>query len=76
MTDRSRQYAQVHNLLLFQRHLALRESASPLTLILDTLEQPAKPLIRRYIDNAKVWRFEFPSLNAIVSLCSFFSQDF
>lgn len=47
-------HRQTHNLLLISKLLSLRDTASPLTLLLDTLEQPATPLIREYIRRAKV----------------------
>ena len=54
MGDRALQYRRVHNLLLIQKHLTLREGASPFTLVLESIEQSAKPLIKRYIHNANV----------------------
>ena len=54
MADRTLQYRRVHNLLFLQKQLSLRETSSPFTLVLDTIEQPAKPLIQRYLQNAKV----------------------
>jgi hypothetical protein len=47
-------HRQTHNLLLISKLLSLRDTASPLTLLLDTLEQPATPLIREYIRRAKI----------------------
>lgn len=44
----------MHNILLISRLLNQREGASPFTLVLDTLEQPAKPLIKEYIRRANV----------------------
>jgi elongator complex protein 5 len=43
-----------HSLLLLQKLLSLRDSASPLTLICDTIEQSAGPLVREVISRAKV----------------------
>lgn len=43
-----------HSLLLLQKLLNLRDSASPLTLILDSLEQGAGPLVQEFITRAKV----------------------
>ena len=43
-----------HSLLLLQKLLNLRDSASPLTLVLDNLEQSASPLIREFTSRAKV----------------------
>ncbi|CAJ2508227.1 Uu.00g094130.m01.CDS01 [Anthostomella pinea] len=48
------QHARSHALLLLQKLLNLRDSASPLTLVLDTLEQSAKPVIREFMGRAKV----------------------
>ncbi|KAK3402966.1 Elongator complex protein 5 [Sordaria brevicollis] len=45
-----------HSLLLFQKLLNLRDSASPLTLILDTLEQGAGPLLQEFISRGKLAR--------------------
>ncbi|KAK0665556.1 Elongator complex protein 5 [Cercophora samala] len=43
-----------HSLLLLQKLLNLRDKASPLTLILDTLEQPAQPLLNEFMTRAKI----------------------
>jgi hypothetical protein len=43
-----------HNLLLFQKLLSLRDGASPFTLLLDTLEQSAQPVVREFMVRAKV----------------------
>jgi elongator complex protein 5 len=48
------QHRRTHNLLLISKLLSLRDTASPLTFLLDSLEQPAKPLIREYIRRAQV----------------------
>ncbi|PGH00678.1 elongator complex protein 5 [Blastomyces parvus] len=47
-------HRRTHNLLLISKLLSLRNSASPLTLLQDSLEQPATPLIREYIRRAKL----------------------
>ncbi|KAF9891308.1 hypothetical protein FE257_004163 [Aspergillus nanangensis] len=47
-------HRQTHNLLLISKLLSLRDTASPLTLLLDSLEQPATPLVREYIRRAKI----------------------
>ncbi|KAK6834000.1 elongator complex protein 5 [Apiospora arundinis] len=47
------QHSRSHALLLFQKLLNLRDGASPLTLILDTLEQSAKPVIREFVARAR-----------------------
>lgn len=43
-----------HSLLLLQKLLNLRDGASPLTLLLDSLEQTAKPALAEFITRAKV----------------------
>lgn len=45
-----------HSLLLVQKLLNLRDGASPLTLVLDSLDQTAWPLIREFSLRAKVRR--------------------
>jgi len=52
-------HRRTHNLLLISKLLNLRDTASPLTLLQDSLEQPATPLIKEYIRRAKVilWNF-------------------
>lgn len=47
-------HRRTHNLLLISKLLGLRDTASPLTLLQDSLEQPATPLIKEYIRRAKV----------------------
>lgn len=47
-------HRRTHNLLLISKLLSLRDTASPLTLLLDSLEQPATPLIKEYLRRAKV----------------------
>jgi hypothetical protein len=47
-------YRRTHNLLLISKLLSQRDSASPFTLVLDSLEQSAKCLLREYIKRAKV----------------------
>lgn len=47
-------HARSHALLLLQKLLNLRDSASPLTLILDTLEQSGKPVLREFMSRAQV----------------------
>lgn len=49
-------HARSHSLLLLQKILNLRDAASPLTLVLDTLEQTARPLLRELYTRAKVQR--------------------
>jgi elongator complex protein 5 len=43
-----------HNLLLLQKLLNLRDGASPFTLLLDTLEQSAQPVLQEFMERAKV----------------------
>lgn len=43
-----------HSLLLLQKLLNLRDGASPLTLVLDSLEQPAQPVLSEFTTRAKV----------------------
>lgn len=47
-------HRRTHNLLLISKLLSLRDTASPLTLVLDSLEQPATPLFKEYIRRAQV----------------------
>ncbi|BCS17843.1 Elongator subunit IKI1 [Aspergillus puulaauensis] len=47
-------HRQTHNLLLISKLLSLRDTASPLTLLLDSLEQPATPLTKEYIRRARL----------------------
>ena len=47
-------HRRTHNLLLISKLLGLRDTASPFTLLLDSLEQPATPLIKEYIRRARV----------------------
>lgn len=53
-----------HSLLLLQKLLNLRDGASPLTLLLDNLEQPATPVVAEFITRAKVshWRLSIQHL--------------
>ncbi|KAI0884432.1 histone acetylation protein 2 [Annulohypoxylon maeteangense] len=53
MSSSAQSHARSHALLLLQKLLNLRDSASPLTLVLDTLEQSAKPLIGEFLSRAK-----------------------
>lgn len=43
-----------HNLLLFQKLLNLRDGASPFTLLLDTVEQSSKPVVREFMTRGKL----------------------
>jgi hypothetical protein len=53
-------HRRTHNLLLISKLLSQRDGSSPFTLVLDSLEQPAKSLIGEYIKRAKVRQFHFP----------------
>ncbi|KAI0470822.1 histone acetylation protein 2 [Xylariaceae sp. FL0804] len=54
MPVQAQSHARSHALLLVQKLLNLRDSASPLTLVLDSLEQSAKPVILEFLGRAKV----------------------
>ncbi|CAN8096060.1 unnamed protein product [Discula destructiva] len=54
MAPSAQAHKRSHSLLLLQKLLNLRDSASPLTLVLDTLEQSARPLIQDFIARAKI----------------------
>ena len=47
-------HRRTHNLLLISKLLNQRDHASPLTLVVDTLEQPAKPLLKEYLRRARL----------------------
>lgn len=47
-------HRRTHNLLLLSKLLNLRDNASPFTLILDSLEQPANILLKEYTRRANV----------------------
>ncbi|KAI5865554.1 histone acetylation protein 2 [Durotheca rogersii] len=54
MPSSTQSHARSHALLLLQKLLNLRDNASPLTLVLDTLEQSAKPVVREFLSRAKI----------------------
>ena len=54
MAPSAQAHKRAHSLLLFEKLLNLRDTASPLTLILDTLEQSAQPLTNDFMRRAKV----------------------
>ncbi|KAI1805401.1 Elongator complex protein 5 [Daldinia bambusicola] len=54
MPSSTQSHARSHALLLLQKLLNLRDSASPLTLILDTLEQSAAPIVHEFLSRAKI----------------------
>ncbi|KAL6849294.1 hypothetical protein ACO1O0_008830 [Amphichorda felina] len=47
-------HSRSHSLLLLQKLLNLRDGASPLTLVLDSLEQTAQPVLAEFISRAKI----------------------
>ncbi|KAK5104863.1 hypothetical protein LTR62_002768 [Meristemomyces frigidus] len=47
------QHRRTHNLLLINKLLSQRDAASPFTLLLDSLEQSARPLLTEYSRRAK-----------------------
>jgi elongator complex protein 5 len=47
-------HRRTHNLLLISKLLNQRDNVSPITIVLDTLEQPAKPLLQEYMRRAEV----------------------
>ncbi|KAF4462007.1 elongator complex 5 [Fusarium albosuccineum] len=53
MAPTSNVHARSHSLLLLQKLLNLRDGASPLTLVIDNLEQPARPLLNEFVSRAK-----------------------
>ncbi|KAK4156478.1 Elongator complex protein 5 [Chaetomidium leptoderma] len=56
MAPSAQAHKRAHSLLLLEKLLNLRDSASPLTLILDTLEQSAQPLTQEFMRRAKAER--------------------
>ncbi|PBP24839.1 histone acetylation protein 2 [Diplocarpon rosae] len=50
------QQRRTHNILLFQKLLNLRDSASPFTLVLDSLEQSGGPVVREFARRATASR--------------------
>ncbi|RYP13645.1 hypothetical protein DL765_006775 [Monosporascus sp. GIB2] len=53
MPTSAQAHARSHALLLLQKLLNLRDGASPLTLVLDSLEQSSGPVMREFILRAK-----------------------
>lgn len=60
MAPTSATHARSHSLLLLQKLLNLRDGASPLTLLLDTLEQPAHSLLGEFTARAQVRQINEP----------------
>ncbi|KAH6611351.1 elongator complex 5 [Trichoderma cornu-damae] len=54
MAPSANSHGRSHSLLLLQRLLNLRDAASPLTLLLDNLEQPARPVVSELMTRAKL----------------------
>ena len=54
MATPAQTHARSHALLLLQKLLNLRDGASPLTLVLDSLEQSGRPVVREFMARAKV----------------------
>lgn len=54
MAPSAQAHKRSHSLLLLQKLLNLRDNASPLTLVLDTLEQGATPVLQEFTTRAKV----------------------
>lgn len=54
MAPTSTAHSRSHSLLLLQKLLNLRDGASPLTLVLDTLEQTAQPVLNEFVSRSKV----------------------
>ncbi|KAK5272414.1 hypothetical protein LTR99_001806 [Exophiala xenobiotica] len=54
MAQTNLSHRRTHNLLLISKLLNQRDHASPFTLVLDTLEQTAKPLIREYLRRSRL----------------------
>ena len=54
MTQVNLSHRRAHNILLISRLLNQREGASPFCLLIDSLEQPAKPLLQEYTRRANV----------------------
>lgn len=54
MAPSAQEHARQRQQLLFQKLLNQRDGASPLTLVLDSLEQPAAPIITEFAIRAKV----------------------
>ncbi|KAK5096678.1 hypothetical protein LTS08_007551 [Lithohypha guttulata] len=52
MAHTNSSHRRTHNILLISKLLNQREGASPFTLVLDNLEQPAKPLLKEFIRRA------------------------
>ncbi|SPQ21668.1 c5a4df97-44ee-446f-8346-35014d93becb [Thermothielavioides terrestris] len=56
MAPSAQAHKRAHSLLLFEKLLNLRDAASPLNILLDTLEQGAQPLTHEFMRRAKIER--------------------
>ncbi|KAG8158735.1 hypothetical protein KVR01_011178 [Diaporthe batatas] len=56
MAPSAQAHKRSHSLLLLQKLLNLRDNASPLTLVLDTLEQGSAPVLQEFTTRAKISR--------------------
>ncbi|AEO62839.1 uncharacterized protein THITE_120736 [Thermothielavioides terrestris NRRL 8126] len=56
MAPSAQAHKRAHSLLLFEKLLNLRDAASPLNILLDTLEQGAQPLTNEFMRRAKIER--------------------
>ncbi|KPM41254.1 hypothetical protein AK830_g5276 [Neonectria ditissima] len=54
MAPTSNAHTRSHSILLLQKLLNLRDGASPLTLVIDSLEQPAQPVLSEFVCRAKI----------------------
>lgn len=54
MAPSAKQHRRAHNLLLLNNLIGHQSTISPFTLVLDTLEQTARPLLAEYIQRAGV----------------------
>ncbi|KAH6893193.1 Elongator complex protein 5 [Thelonectria olida] len=54
MAPVSNAHARSHSILLVQKLLNLRDGASPLTLVIDSLEQTSQPILGEFISRAKI----------------------
>ncbi|POS76944.1 histone acetylation protein 2 [Diaporthe helianthi] len=54
MAPSAQAHKRSHSLLLLQKLLNLRDNASPLTLVLDTLEQGSTPVLQEFTTRAKI----------------------
>ncbi|KAF7548730.1 hypothetical protein G7046_g8574 [Stylonectria norvegica] len=54
MAPTNNAHTRSHSLLLLQKLLNLRDGASPLTLVLDSLEQTAQPVLGEFIARSKI----------------------